>query len=223
RLFGEGAAVWIGQGLIALAIIGPFLLAGMAAAMMDYLRMQHPFTTPVLIGVDMLRALITVGLTAGMTHTALKQLRGEPVRVADLFAAGRFYLPLLLLTIISIIMLVFGCALCCIPGILVSGLLVPTVPLLMDRRTGVWKTLGLCIRIARQNLLLFSIYSLVWLVIYGVGAGTVVGIVFALPLVILSSAVAYYDLTYGISDTPGIPGAPAMPPAPPYQPPPMAP
>ncbi len=158
-----------------------------------------------------------------MTYTALKQMRGEPIAFADLFRAGRFLLPFFAVNIIGGIMLILGLALCCIPGILVGGILTPTYALIVDRRIGSFKALGLSIQFCRQNLLLFAVYFLVVVLIYQFAAGFIIAIAFAYPLYTIAQAVAYYDLTYGLPGSSATPGAPAMPPTPPYQPPPIAP
>ncbi len=223
RLFGAQAGVWIGQGLISLAMLGPFYLISIVDFVMRRMHIHSPLTPGIIAVLEILRLFAVSVVTVGMTYTALKQLRGETIQVMDFFRASRFYLPMFLLTILDSVVTIIGFALCCIPGIILGGVFVLSGALLMDRRTGTFKSLGLSFRIAQQDLPLFSVYFIVWFLVCQIVPITVIGIVFVIPLASLAATIAYYDLTYGLSDASSTPGIPAIPPTPPYQPPPQVP
>lgn len=220
RIFGAQASVWLGQGLLALLIIGPFIATAMVTAI---LLLFHPDSLALHwlnIGALLLTFVLTVPVMAGLMHTALQQLRGQSIGVADFFAASHAFLPLLGAALFTFIGILLGCACVFIPGILLGGMLLPVAPLIVDRRTGAWGALSAAMQIGRQNPALFAAYFLCWTLLYLIGSAVILGIIFVFPLLAIAQAVVYYDLYEGLPPEIGPDFSYRLPPMPPYVPPP---
>jgi hypothetical protein len=70
----------------------------------------------------------------GMVRMASNQLRGHPPRVEDLFSVTDVWFDLLLGGFLYGLATLLGCILCVIPGFIVSGLLMMTIPLVVEGR-----------------------------------------------------------------------------------------
>lgn len=223
RLFAAQAFTWMGQGLLALLILGPFLLGEIVSGV---LLARHPASLALRglnLGAAFGLCVLTVPVMAGLTGTALKQLRGEAIATADFFRAGHAFLPLLGATLLCALGISLACACLCVPGVVLGGMLLPVAPLIVDRRAGGLRAIALAARLGRQNPALFSAYFVIWFALHLLGFACILGLVVTLPLMAIAQAVAYYDLYEGLPTYGGLgephPG-PFTPPIPPYQPPP---
>jgi hypothetical protein len=232
RLFAAQWTIWVLQGLI--VFLCTAVPIGVIYMVMFFTVFAGAVTSPggseppayLLFGfmgiigiVVFLSMFLSVYFFAGMTQTALKQLRGEPIAVNDLFTGGRSYWPVLGTSIIVGFLSMLGAICCYIPAFLVGGVYLPTIPLIVDRRIGVTEALSTSWAIGRQNILLFAVYYFILALVLSIF------FIATLPIYIIGETVAYYDLTYGLPDEGATGTAPSgyLPPTPPYQPPPQAP
>ncbi len=149
-------------------------------------------------------------LTAGMHKAALKQIRGGQVEFKDLFSARDRSLHVLGAVLLQGVLVALGGVLCVIPGLLVAGLLFFTVPLIIDRKLGVIEAMKASAEMIKPNLVMFTLFALVVLLIAGVGEiACLVGVLATLPLMFTMTAVAYRDCF-------GVEGAALLPPAEPW-------
>lgn len=132
--------------------------------------------------------------TGGLFRMAVKQARGLPVSVGDLFSAGDVIGPLIVAALLSGIGMNIGFLLCIIPGLILAGLWMFTNPLIVEKNMGGIDAMRLSFNTLKGDLVM----SAVFVFLAGlVGASGVllcgVGALFTLPLLYLSVAVLYRD------------------------------
>jgi uncharacterized membrane protein len=180
--------------------------------------------------VGFLTLFVAAFFTGGMHKSALKQLRGGKVELRDLFSGGNTYFPILIATILTVVLSVIGSLLCIIPGLLVSGALFFTMPLIVDRRLGPVEAMKASFELTKKNIWMFTLFAFVVGLISQAGAyACYVGLLATIPLMFTISAVAYRDL-FGVEGakyfnpppSPPVPGAYGQPFPDAYQAPPYA-
>lgn len=223
-LFGREWAVWLLQGLLfhvlpLLPVVPGLMLCG-ATLIRLFAQLsgsptagaelsQPPTDLLVGLGVLCVGALLSVALTvyllAGVTRTAAKQLRGEPISVGDLFTGADVLFPDLVAYLLLSLALSLGFSLCFVPGLLLMGLWIYVHPLIVERRLPVLEAFRESTAATRPHLAIFIIWAVLVYLIYSAGgvlAG--IGVVVTFPLAVLMWVVSYRD-------TFGLPGA--LPPA----------
>jgi hypothetical protein len=137
---------------------------------------------------------VTVLFMGGAYRAAFKQLRGGRVQFSDLFSARDCYWRLLGATIIQSILTSLGMLVCVIPGFIVAGMLFFTVPLIIERKLGVFEAMRASREVTQRNLLMFTLFALVVQIIASVGAyACYIGLLATWPLMFTMHAVAYRD------------------------------
>jgi hypothetical protein len=140
--------------------------------------------------------LLLVGpfFAAGGYHTALKQLRGETIRVADLFGGIRYYPRMLVLTFLTGIATSIGCAMFVVPAFILGGMWLFAPLLVVERGLGPIEALGESFRVTRANLLMFILFAFVMgLLAMAGGWACWVGMLVTYPLWFTTLVVAYRD------------------------------
>lgn len=132
--------------------------------------------------------------TGGLFRMAVKQARGLPVSVGDLFSAGDVIGPLIVAALLSGIAINFGVALCVVPGLILTGLWMFTNPLIVERNMGGVDAMRLSWNTLKSDLVMSAVLVfLLFLIALGGALLCGVGLLFALPLVYLTVAVLYRD------------------------------
>lgn len=80
--------------------------------------------------------LVAWPVEAGMLYACLRAIRGEIPRLADLFIARRAYFSTVLAMLLYVTLVVLGCLLFFIPGLIVSARLLPAIFLVTEDRLG---------------------------------------------------------------------------------------
>ncbi|MCC6728123.1 MAG: hypothetical protein IT208_02165 [Chthonomonadales bacterium] len=153
-------------------------------------------------------------LLAGMARMALRQIDGGPIAVGDLFDTGDVVGHIVVAAILIAIGTTIGFVLCILPGIVVGGLWMFTIPLIVDRRlAGVdamresWNTL-------RGEVVMSALFWFVMFLLVLVGVVLCgVGVLLAAPLVVLSVCRLYRDFfprTMASATDPPVPGVPPV-------------
>lgn len=165
--------------------------------------------------VGFLTLFVAAFFTGGMHKSALKQLRGGKIELRDLFSGGNTYFAILIATILTVVLSVIGSMLCIIPGLLVSGALFFTMPLIVDRRLSPVEAMKASYELTRKNIWMFTLFAFVVGLISQAGAyACYVGLLATIPLMFTISAVSYRDL-FGVEGAryfnppppPPVPGA----------------
>jgi hypothetical protein len=137
-------------------------------------------------------------LTAGMMRMAINHLRTGRANLGDMFSVIDVFPSLLLAAFLLSIVFTIGCCLCCLPGLLFNGLYLFVIPLIVDQRMGPLNAMKTSWRTVAPQMWMALVFALVLLII--VSAGTSVfylGLLFALPLSVMSVAVTYRNFFDG--------------------------
>lgn len=158
-LFKANVAVWIVAGL--LFILLPQIVSGLIGGIFGAMSALHPGAQPQAVPSNPfpgsgfpygrnnpfansaipLSANVTLQIALWVFHsylyggiflTAIKQVRGEPTDIGDLFKGGPFLLNMMGFTLLSGLGTAVGLVFCLVPGFLVSGLLFPAYALVAE-------------------------------------------------------------------------------------------
>jgi len=156
------------------------------------------FVFPALFGarmiVNIVSYVISVFLLGGMYRMAINKLRNNPIAVSDLFNVGDVFPALLLGAFLVGLLCFIGFILCIIPGIIVGGMLMFTIPLIVDRRLGAIEAISQSWNALKGDLLNATLFYFVVTLIAAAGIlACGVGILVTFPLFVLSIALAYRD------------------------------
>jgi hypothetical protein len=200
HMFAEQWGVWVVHMLVFfLAMLAPvvpiyLVIFGVAVAARDNPQAANVIILPLMLVLMLAVFLLAAFLTGGAYRTALKQLRGEPISLGDLFSGadcfGRLFAGMLLVTLLSFV----GTLLCFFPAFIVAGLVFFTFPLIVDRGMGPLEAVQASVDVTRGDWLMFTCFAFVVQLIAGVGAfACYVGLLASYPLLFTISAVAYRD------------------------------
>ncbi|MEO6810795.1 MAG: hypothetical protein ABI353_16895 [Isosphaeraceae bacterium] len=130
----------------------------------------------------------------GMVRMAAKQIRGLPIRALDLFEVVDVLPQLLLASFLVSLATLVGLSICIVPGLILAGLLMFTIPLVVDGRMEATAAFGQSIRALQGQWLSATFFHMV------AGLAAVlgfllcgVGVVVTAPLYALSITVLYRD------------------------------
>lgn len=133
-------------------------------------------------------------MVAGFYEMAIKQVRGEPIAVGDLFSSMDMALPTFGATLLMGLATMAGAVFCILPAYIVGGLLMLTLPIMADRRVGPIEAMTLSWNMLKQDMWMVTLYNIVLPLIAGLGfLACGVGMVFTMPLLFLGPALVYRD------------------------------
>lgn len=142
--------------------------------------------------------VVSAFLSGGMYRIALKQLRGEPTSVNDLFSAGDVVPALLGATVLALIAIFLGLILCIIPGLILGLLLMFYTPLIVDKRAGVVDSLTMSFNALKPHLGGLMVYALAIIGINLIGLlACGLGLLVTVPVTVVSIAIIYQDFFQG--------------------------
>ncbi|HZE20930.1 MAG TPA: hypothetical protein VE082_02665, partial [Desulfobaccales bacterium] len=138
---------------------------------------------------------VSPALIMGNFIVSAKLLQRQTPGFRDFFAGFHFFLPLLLLSLVTSILIAIGLALLIIPGIYLAVAYLFTSCLVIDRRLDFWPAMELSRRTV--NPLWFAIFTfIVLLVVINLLGGLLLGLglLVSVPLSYCVLTVAYADL-----------------------------
>lgn len=165
---------------------------------------EQPEAPPAIFFVAMLilyplLLLVIAFLMAGTYKTAMKQLRGEPTSLGDLFSGADCFLRVLGAIFMVAILAMIGGIFCIIPGLIVQGLCFYTIPLVVERRMGPLEAIQTSINATKKDWLMISVFALVVGIIASIGGIFCgIGALVTYPLFFTITAVAYRDV-FGVA------------------------
>jgi hypothetical protein len=235
-LFAANMGTWIAATLI-FFLIESVILGGLAFFLMADIFRQMMSGNPQppvlgLLGVGVGLILTQALFMGGFLRMGIRQARGEPIGVGDLFSATDVYGKLLGYFVLAGLP---GMLVNCIPGLallavpvswVVTGALLFAAPLIVDRRLGTIEAITTSWEVVRPQLLMAILFAIVTQLIMGVGAlACGVGLLFTIPWSILATVVLYRDFfiaqgAEGGMVEAGLATEPLIPPAPAAEPPP---
>ncbi|BCW98418.1 MAG: hypothetical protein KatS3mg024_1245 [Armatimonadota bacterium] len=208
NLFKADAGTWVVTSLIALIVLGVVIAAVNLVNNLftEAAQISSPAMTPAallaafgsMIIVQIISSLITtvawVVVTAGIYRMALRRMRGEQVSAGDLFNIGDVFPQVLVAGLLASVIVTIGYLLCIIPGIIAGGLLMFTVPLIVDRQMDGVEAISTSFRILSADLLNAVLFYAVLSFIVFIGLlACGVGILVTFPLYPLGVAIVYRD------------------------------
>lgn len=125
------------------------------------------------VGFSGLAALVTSAILQGaLVYGTVQDMNSQRASIADCLANGlRAFLPLIGLTILLAIAIVFGLILLIVPGIMMACAWCVAVPSLVAERTGVFGAFSRSAELTRGNRWrIFGLFVLVWVIAIVVGA-----------------------------------------------------
>jgi uncharacterized membrane protein len=229
RLFQAQMGAWIPAVLVYFVVIGilSFVVNSMTGATVGRggpPSAGNPFAVlgPMMFISSLIQWVISTFFMGGLFRMATMQLRGQPISIGDMFSVSDVLPSLLVASLLIALAVGIGTMLCVIPGLVAAGLLMFTIPLIVDKRLGATEAMGLSWNALKGQAVMATLFYLIVAIIGGIGAALCgVGLLLTFPVFILSVAVAYRDFFMG-QITPGsAASSPGTYPPPPIPEPPM--
>jgi uncharacterized membrane protein len=131
-------------------------------------------------------------LTAGFYNMAIKQVRGEIVGVPDLFSVTPQLPSILGATILTGLASLAGAILCYFPVFIVNGLLMFTIPLVVDKKLRATEAMRLSWDALKPDMWMATLFMFIMPMVASLGMmACLVGLVVTLPLYFLAIAITY--------------------------------
>jgi hypothetical protein len=200
KMFTEQWKAWVVHMLVFFGLV--FVPAGLFGFLfaLGPLLSGRPDSAAPLLFIPLLFILIPliivaqVFLMAGMYQSAFKQLRGGRIELGDLFSGRDNFLPILGATLLIGVMMMIGAFLCVIPMFIVMGMFFFTIPLIIDRRMGVFDAMQASRSLTSRDLIMFTLFAfLVYLIAQAGAYACYIGLLVTMPLQYTITAVAYRD------------------------------
>jgi hypothetical protein len=213
RLLQQQMGVWVGAMCVYLGVtLGIYAVGWIVLLPIFLLVMPHGdgpgfLGTLGMMGAFFALIIVVVAassvMLAGLYRLAIKQVRGEPIALGDLFSAVDLAGPALLGTLLVGVATMIGAMFCIIPAYIVQGLLMLTLPIIADRRIGPLDAMKESWNALKSDALMATLYMLVLPFVAGLGSiACGVGVVVTMPLLFLGTALVYRDFflaPYGAS------------------------
>lgn len=146
------------------------------------------------IGFFILGLLVQSYFAGGLFRVACNQVRGGGVRVGDLFTVGDVFGRLVGGTILVGLCSGLGALFCILPGLMIAGRLMLTIPLIVDGRMGAIEAMGQSWNALKGQTWMATGFYLVTSILSGLGVlACCIGVIFTMPLYYLSIATVYRD------------------------------
>lgn len=130
----------------------------------------------------------------GIFNTAFKQLNGEEISPSDIFSGTEFYVNILVASLIISLLEFAGAFLCYIPSLIVRGLFFMTIPLIVRKNLSPLDAMKESFNATKGDWVMYTFFAFVVALLSALGVvACIVGVVFTLPLLFLTTAVAYRD------------------------------
>jgi uncharacterized membrane protein len=162
--------------------------------------------------VSVMSLLVTILLNAGLTRMAIHHVRTGKPDLGQMFLPSNFSWQLIGACLITYILIIVGCLLLVIPGLLALGLFVFVMPLIVDRRLGVFDAIGTSYKTLLPHLGASVFFNIRLFIVLLAGLlACCIGIIVAIPIVAVAMAILYCDF-FPQGQVPAGPAAPFGPP-----------
>jgi uncharacterized membrane protein len=197
---------WVVAFLIYIVIIGAF--SGAMSAVMGTSARPIPMPSgngfpsatgampniPLMMIGNLVQFVVVQFLIGGLYRMAINQVRTGQLTLGDMFSVTDVLPSLLGAALLSGLATFLGLLLCIIPGLIVSGLLMFTIPLVVDQRMGAVDAMSASWNVLKSQAAMAVVFLIVIGLLAGAGAiACFVGMLVTGPLAILSLATLYRD------------------------------
>ncbi len=195
---------------IAIAVI--YLIpVGMVHVAMEYISLKNQplinqdqllrsmidnFTTSMTLGLmtEFISTFVEAFFLGGIFLTAFKQMHGEEISPSDIFSGTEYYVNILVASLIISVLQFVGVFMCLFPALIVQGLFFLTIPLVIRKNLPPLDAMKESFNATKGDWVMYTIFAIVAAVLSVLGLVVcLVGVVFTLPLLFLTMAVAYRD------------------------------
>ena len=181
-------------GILVYAIILPINLGTNILFYGSILGPTIPSATTYAVGIltGLIPGMLIGVIQAGMLNMAVKQARGEPIRVGDMFKGFSHIGHIMLAALITTILTYIGIVLLIIPGMFAIGLFTFVPILIVDQKMTAFEAIETCWKNLKPHAL--AIFALVFVAALLSGLGVCllcVGILFTIPIFILTIGLTY--------------------------------
>lgn len=189
---------------VSMIISLPFSLAQATAptATTPEAAMAQAFASlPISLASNIVGAAVQAFLYAGIAAMALKTIRGERPELNDAFSVFNMAGPIALAGILYGVATMLGVLACCVGALVVSGLLIPLYPILVNERLPVVDAFKKSMNLMSGSWLMAALFVIVQGLIAGLGViACCVGMFFTVPIAFVCSTLIYRDvagITFG--------------------------
>jgi uncharacterized membrane protein len=186
-------------GIIYAAAFAVFMGGTIAAAAAGETPVDPGFVPQLLMGFFTVVGVFigTAFFMAGFNIMALKALRGETPTIGDLFGGfSRNPGGILAAALLIGLMVGIGSNLCYLPGIILGGLSMLSLPLIVDRGLGPIEAIKESFSLMSKNIVMASVIYFLASLASGLGfLLCCIGLLVTMPLLYVTQAVIYEDLT----------------------------
>lgn len=177
----EGTFKVLGRNIVTFGVLA-LILSGIPTALVAYAQAANIESAANFelrpgyfqaVGFSGLAALITSAILQGaLIYGTVQDLNGQRPSIADCLATGlRAFLPLIGLTILLFVALLFGFIFLIVPGIMMACAWCVAVPSLVADRTGVFGAFSRSAELTRGNRWrIFALFVVVWVIALVIGA-----------------------------------------------------
>lgn len=191
-MFGQQAATWIISSVIvfvvAIALFGltmALYIAMVAATAQSSIGFLAGLFGLVLFVIPIAGIL---AMTGGQYRMALKQMRGEPIAVGDLFSVTDIIGPIAITALLIGLFIMLGAVACIVGAYVVAGLIMLALPLVIDRRVQPIEAIKQSYEALKGEWLMATVYYFVVAFIAGI-LGPI-----TLPLLPIGVALLYREV-----------------------------
>jgi len=152
--------------------------------------------------------IIAVVMMGGLFRIALKQIRGEPIQVSDLWSVTDVIWNLVGAGFLMGLAIGVSAIACYLPAFIVGGLLMLTIPLIVDQKLSAVEAMTRSWNALKKEWLMAAVLYFVLSFIGSIGAVAIyIGMLFTYPIFILGTTLVYRDFILG--GGPPSPGGPS--------------
>jgi uncharacterized membrane protein len=147
----------------------------------------------VTMGLSLVYGLVLYVYTAGLVAMALKQVRGEEISAADGLLVFKSLPNLLVGVLLSGLAVLVGAMFCIVPGLIINGLLMLTIPLIIDRKLSPVAAMQASWDTVKSDMWTATGLMFVLYLLYSISTNFVIGVVVGAPIYALGIAIVYRD------------------------------
>ena len=209
QLFNQQMKTWVLAILIfVLAIFIPEAVMGvlmMVSGGMGAMLGNHGGSAIALLGMGLsmivgglLIAVVVAVVMGGLFRMAIKQVRGEPIELSDLWSVTDVWMQLVLAGLLMGVAILVGSLACGVGAYIVGGLLMFMIPLIVDKKMTAMEAATLSWNTLKPEWLMAAVLYFVINFVAGIGGVLFgIGMLFTYPLLFLGIALTYRDFMLG--------------------------
>lgn len=176
--------------------IATYVLAVLLAVLLGLLAAQIGSAVGMALGMALgfSAMLAVIPVYAGVLLMGLRQSVSAPVSVVLAFSLFDRSAPIIGLGLIVSIAVSVGMFMFLLPGLYLMVVLLPALPLLVEKRMGVIDSLKLSVQLSHKQFLNLALILLVVGVVLTLSAFTIIGLIWSIPWALMAVSICYRNL-----------------------------